>query len=74
MSAAEQNEYESDVLTVDEVAAKLRVTRALVYTMIRRKKLPGVRRMGRVIRVSRAAIDQWIAEGDSRPGRPRETP
>jgi excisionase family DNA binding protein len=46
------------VLTVDEAAALLRVDRKSVYDSIRRGELPGVVRVGRVIRISRSALLQ----------------
>lgn len=72
MSAAEkQSDQPSDVITVDELAARLRVSRLTLYAMIQQRKVPGVIRVGRVIRISKAAIEKWLAEGDPRPGRPR---
>lgn len=53
-----------DVLTVDETAALLRVNRKTVYDAIKRGELPGVRRLGRSIRLSRSAVLAWLAEGD----------
>ena|ERR1017187_4277807 len=40
-----------EVLTVDEVAALLRVNRKTVYGAIKRAEIPGVRRIGGTIRV-----------------------
>jgi excisionase family DNA binding protein len=52
-----------EVLTVDEVAELLRCDRKLVYQAIARRELPGVRRIGRVIRVHRGTLLAWLAEG-----------
>ena len=49
------------VLTVDEAAAILRVDRKSIYESIRRGELPGVVRVGRVIRISRTALVQRLA-------------
>jgi len=49
------------VLTVDEAAALLRVDRKSIYESIRRGELPGVVRVGRVIRISRPALVQWLS-------------
>lgn len=51
------------VLTVDELAAQLRIGRRAAYEAVRRGEVPGVIRVGRSIRVSVAAIDQWINGG-----------
>lgn len=50
-----------EVLTVDEAAALLRMDRKGVYEAIRRRELPGVRRIGRCIRVHRATLVAWLA-------------
>lgn len=54
-----------DVLTVQEVAALLRVNRKTVYRAIERRELPGARRIGSTIRVSRDAVLRWLAEGQA---------
>jgi excisionase family DNA binding protein len=51
------------VLTVDEVAALLRVDRKTVYEMVKRGELPGVRRVGRTIRVHEPSLVAWLANG-----------
>ena len=51
------------VLTVDELAAFLRVDRKTVYAQIDRGEIPGTRRVGRVIRVSRDAVLEWLRQG-----------
>lgn len=50
---------DSDVLTVDEAAAYLRVGRQQLYDAIGRLEVPH-RRIGRVIRLSRAALARWL--------------
>ncbi len=52
------------VLTVDEVATVLRVDRKTAYAVIAEGRLPGVRRLGRTIRVSRDALFEWLGEGE----------
>ncbi len=61
------------VLTVEEVAELLRVDRKTVYELIRRGELPGVRRIGRTIRVHRETVLRWLAEGQGRAPRSRGT-
>lgn len=61
------------VLTVDEVADLMRVDRKTAYSAIADGGIPGVRRIGRCIRVSRDELLRWLAEGqgDPRKGRCR---
>lgn len=54
---------DSPVLTVDELAALLRVNRKSVYEAIACGEIPGVRRIGRTFRVSREAVLAWLREG-----------
>jgi excisionase family DNA binding protein len=51
------------VLTVDEVAALLRVNRKTVYELIGRGEIPGARRLGRALRFSRDAVLDWLRQG-----------
>ncbi len=51
------------VLTVDELAALLRVERKTVYSAILRGEIPGVQRVGRTIRIGRAAVVSWLNSG-----------
>lgn len=56
---------EPDVLTVDEVAALLRVDRKSIYAAVARGEVPGVLRLGRLIRFSREVVLRWIREGQT---------
>ena len=51
-----------ELLKVDEVARMLRVPSARVYDLARQRVIPSVR-MGRQIRVDRAALRRWIEAG-----------
>lgn len=51
------------VLTVEEVATLLRLNRTTAYRACCEHQIPGVRRIGRSIRVSRDAVLQWLREG-----------
>ena len=51
------------VLTVEEVAKLLRISRGAAYQAVRRGELPGVRRVGRTLRVSRDAVLSWLGQG-----------
>ena len=57
------------ILTVDELATLLRVNRKTAYDAIAEGRIPGARRVGRVIRVSRDTVLQWI-HGQMRDPRP----
>jgi len=59
------------VLTADELAALLRVDRKTVYGLITRGDIPGVRRLGKTIRISRDAVLRWLSEGQGRVSRSR---
>jgi excisionase family DNA binding protein len=52
----------SQLLTVEETAAYLRVGRGLAYELIRRGELPAVR-LGRLVRVPRAALEAFVKVG-----------
>jgi excisionase family DNA binding protein len=58
------------VLTVEEVADLLRVDRKTAYAVIAEGSVPGVRRVGRSIRISRDAVLEWLSKGAGRE-RPR---
>lgn len=62
------------VLTVDELAALLRVDRKTVYAAIARGEIPGVRRIGSLLRVSRDRVLAWLSQGQDRVSRSRRTP
>lgn len=68
---AEGNGQPSEVLTVDELAAFLRVERKTAYAAIARGEIPGVRRIGARLRVSRSAVVGWLAQGQGRVSRSR---
>jgi excisionase family DNA binding protein len=55
-----------EMMTVTEAAAYLRVSRDLAYELVRRNVLPHVR-LGRVIRVPRFGLEQWIAHESGLP-------
>jgi excisionase family DNA binding protein len=59
------------ILTVDELAALLRVERKTVYAAITRGDIPGVRRVGRSIRISRDAVLDWLRTAHVRAPHPR---
>ena len=48
------------LLTIPETAKLLRISRGLAYELIARGELPHIR-LGRVIRIPRHGLEQWIA-------------
>jgi excisionase family DNA binding protein len=48
------------LLTVEEAAALLRVNRKTLYEAVRLKQVPGVVRLGKVIRIGRLPLMTWI--------------
>ena len=61
--AASDRAGADELLTADEVAALLRVTKAWIYAETRRNALPHVR-LGRYIRFRRAAIEAWVISNE----------
>jgi len=51
----------AEVITADEVAALLRLDRKTVYAAVREGSIPGVRKIGRVIRFHRRTVLEWLA-------------
>ncbi|HWV87338.1 MAG TPA: helix-turn-helix domain-containing protein [Capillimicrobium sp.] len=49
------------LLTADEVAAMLYVTKGWVYEQTRRHRMPHVR-LGRYVRYRRSAVDSWVEQ------------
>jgi excisionase family DNA binding protein len=56
-------------MTVDEVAVLLRVNRKTIYELIARRELPGVRNIGRALRIERDAVLSWLRDGQGRDSR-----
>jgi excisionase family DNA binding protein len=48
------------VLTIDEAARLLRVNRKTLYELASKGRLPGTRRVGRIIRVDRDELLAWM--------------
>jgi excisionase family DNA binding protein len=51
---------DDDVLTVEQVASLLKLGRNAVYDAVARQAIPH-RRIGRLIRFSRAGLMRWLA-------------
>ena len=56
-------------MTVDEVASALRVSRATIYRLVAAGTLAGAR-IGRSVRVSRYAVDEFLRRQAHRPADP----
>jgi excisionase family DNA binding protein len=56
-------EIHSNLLTVEEVAAVLRVPRARAYELARTGVIPGVVRIGRQVRVDSGRLEGFIRKG-----------
>ncbi len=64
------NGHEIDLLTVPEAAKVLRISRNLAYELVARQELPAIR-LGRVIRIPRYSLDEWIASQAAQRVEPR---
>ena len=62
LSTSQARGVEGGVLTVDEVAAELRVTRGAVYALVRSGLLPAVH-VGRRIRIAEKVLANFIEAG-----------
>lgn len=58
-----------ELLTVGELAALLRLHPKSAYVLIQEGRIPGVRRIGRVIRIHRSTVLAWFTEGQERGSR-----
>jgi excisionase family DNA binding protein len=59
------------IITVDELAALLRVNRKTVYDALARGDIPGARRIGATYRIHRDAVLDWLASSQDRAARSR---
>lgn len=51
------------ILTVEEVTRLLRLNRKTVYELVQKGRIPGARRFGRNIRLSKLAFTEWLKSG-----------
>lgn len=65
---SEANDHDK-LLTADDVAELMRVTRAWVYAETRRNALPHLR-LGRYVRYRRSAIEAWMRTLERGPAAP----
>ncbi len=55
-----QTVVEAALLSIEEAARVLRISRSRAYELAQGGELPGLVRIGRSLRVSRRALDGWI--------------
>lgn len=53
-----------EILTIDELALYLKLSKSTVYKLAQERKIPG-QKVGRHWRFSRRAIDRWMAQSNS---------
>lgn len=52
---------EQPLMRIEDVAARLAVTKAAAYAMIEKGQVPGTVRLSRRVRVVREIFDAWLA-------------
>jgi excisionase family DNA binding protein len=55
---------QDQVLTIDELAAYLKISKSTLYKLAQNSEVPG-QKVGKHWRFRRDIIDQWLAEGTS---------
>lgn len=68
MSATEQHPAHDPLLTAEEVAQLMQVTRSWVYAETRRNAMPHLR-LGRYVRYRRSTIEAWMVSIERGPTR-----
>ncbi len=61
MSDERESSPDALLLTIDQVARRLNISRAMVYRLIQHSSLKVVH-LGRAIRVSANSLQQWVRE------------
>ena len=51
----------SDILTIEELATYLRISRSTLYKLVQEGRLPG-QKVGKRWRFHRGAIDEWLKQ------------
>ena len=63
-----------DILTIDDLAAYLKISKSTLYKLVQAGKLPG-QKVGKRLRFHKAVVDEWLgnsANGTPPPPRQRE--
>jgi excisionase family DNA binding protein len=58
-------------LTVEQAAKLLNISRNLAYDLVRQGVIPSLR-LGRIIRISRSRLEEWMVENDGQRQPPDE--
>jgi len=53
-----------EVMTVDELAAYLKIPKSTLYKLVREGEIPS-QKVGRHLRFRKETIDKWLDQGDS---------
>lgn len=61
----------SEVMTLDELSAYLKIPKSTLYKLVQEGRLPG-QKIGKQWRFGKQGIDQWLAEGGLLSGRGSE--
>ncbi len=61
-----QSLLDNEILTPQELAKALKVSRVYIYKLVERGELPFLRVGGKVIRFNRAEIEAWLEESRGR--------
>jgi len=61
-----------DIITVDELAEYMGANRKTVYRWFNDGRLPGARRLGRIIRIHKPTVLAWLEKGEGPKLRKRE--
>lgn len=61
---------EDQVLTIDELATYLKVSKSTLYKLVQEGKVPG-QKVGRHWRFRRETIDRWLDRTSDGPSKPR---
>ena len=54
----------AEILTIDELAAYLRISKSTLYKLVREGKIPS-QKVGRHWRFKKTAIDRWLEDTES---------
>ncbi len=63
------NKDKPRLMTADEVARYLRISRASVYRLVRNKEIP-VSKIGQQLRFRKDVVDNWLSKKESESQKP----
>ncbi|MBA3779737.1 MAG: helix-turn-helix domain-containing protein [Chloroflexi bacterium] len=61
---------QGQLLKIPEAAARLRISRSRAYEMAQAGELPGLMRVGKLLRVSARRLDEWVDQASAGRGTP----